>query len=56
MPELQAAKRLYRVWTALGKAEQGRQVLSAAYEKFTEGFTSAELLEAKALLFGHEMV
>jgi predicted ATPase len=56
MLELQAAIRLCRIWMVRGKAKQGRRLLSDAYEKFTEGFATAELMEAKELLFGHEMV
>jgi hypothetical protein len=33
-----------------GKAEQARRVLSDAYEKFTEGFPTVDLMEAKDLL------
>jgi predicted ATPase len=50
MLELQAAIRLCRIWMELGKAEQGKRVLSDAYAKFTEGFTTADLMEAKDLL------
>ncbi len=50
MLELRAAISLSRLWQAQGKAEQGRRVLSNAYERFTEGFTTADLMEAKDLL------
>jgi tetratricopeptide (TPR) repeat protein len=50
MPELRAAIRLNRLWRDQGKAEQGKRVLNAAYEKFTEGFTTADLMEAMDLL------
>jgi predicted ATPase/class 3 adenylate cyclase len=50
MLELRAATRLCRIWRDRGQAEQGRQLLSAVYEKITEGFTTADLLEAKELL------
>jgi predicted ATPase len=50
MQELRAAVGLSRIWQDQGKAGQGRQVLSNAYEKFTEGFTTADLQEAKGLL------
>jgi hypothetical protein len=52
MLELRAANRLCRLWqqetpfTNPGIAEQGRQLLSSVYEKFTEGFTTADLVEA----------
>ncbi|HWQ12098.1 MAG TPA: NB-ARC domain-containing protein [Roseiflexaceae bacterium] len=50
MLELRAAISLSRVWRAQGKAEQGRGLLSDAYGKLTEGFTTADLQEARALL------
>ncbi len=50
MLELRAAISLTRLWREQGKAEQARQVLNSAYEKLTEGFTTADLKEAKALL------
>jgi adenylate cyclase len=50
MLELRAAIRLSRLWRDQGKAEQGRQLLSAVYESFTEGFNTADLMEAKDLL------
>jgi predicted ATPase/class 3 adenylate cyclase len=50
MLELRAAMSLARLWREQGKAEQGRQLLSSAYGKLTEGFTTADLKEAKALL------
>jgi predicted ATPase len=48
--ELRAAMRLSRLWREQGKAEQGRRLLSDAYEKLTEGFVMADLKEARALL------
>ena len=50
MPELQAATRLSRLWKNQGKNEEARELLGAAYSKITEGFTTADLIEAKALL------
>ena len=50
MLELRAAISLSRLWRDQGKAEQGRRVLSGAFEKFTEGFTTADLVEARELL------
>jgi len=41
---------LSRLWREQGKAEHGRQLLSDAYERLTEGFTTADLKEASALL------
>lgn len=50
MLELRAAIRLARLWQDGGKAEQGRHLLRDAYEKFSQGFSSPDLLEAKGLL------
>jgi hypothetical protein len=50
MHELRAAISLCRLWRGQGKAEQGRRLLSDAYAKFTEGFTTADLMEARELL------
>jgi predicted ATPase len=50
MLQLRAALRLSRLWREEGKTEQARKLLSDAYERFTEGFTTADLSEAKALL------
>jgi predicted ATPase len=50
MIELQAAMRLSRLWQHQGKSEQARELLSAAYSKMTEGFTTADMKEASALL------
>jgi hypothetical protein len=50
MLELQAAIRLCRIWMDEGQPELGKRVLKSAYEKFTEGFTTVDLMEAKELL------
>src|SRR5438128_3004496 len=50
MLELRAALRLSRLWRDQSKTEPARKLLSEAYAKFTEGFTTADLREAKALL------
>ena len=50
MLQLRAALRLSRLWREQGKTELARKLLSDAYQKFTEGFTTADLSEAKALL------
>jgi hypothetical protein len=50
MMELRAAMRLSRLWNQQGKKEQARKVLNEAYSKITEGFTTADLKEAGALL------
>ena len=48
--ELRAAMRLSRLWHQHGKKEQAQKLLSGAYAKITEGFTTADLKEASALL------
>lgn len=50
MVELQGAMRLSRLWQNQGKSEQARELLSAAYSKITEGFATADMKEANALL------
>ena len=48
--ELRAAMSLSRLWQQQGKQEQARQMLADIYGWFTEGFDTADLKEAKALL------
>jgi predicted ATPase/class 3 adenylate cyclase len=50
MLELRAAVSLSRLWREQGKAEEGRQLLSDAYSKLTEGFATADLQEAVEML------
>ena len=50
LPELQAAMSLGRLWQAQGKKEEARRLLSEIYGWFTEGFDTADLKDAKALL------
>ena len=50
MMELRVALSLCRFWQEQGKEEQGHRLLSSVFEKFTEGFKSADLTEAKKLL------
>jgi tetratricopeptide (TPR) repeat protein len=50
MMELRAAVSLSRLWQQQGKPEQGRRLLTQAYGSLTEGFTTADLQEAKGLL------
>jgi len=47
MLELRAAISLSRLWKDQGKVEPARRLLSGAYEKFTEGFETLDLREAK---------
>jgi predicted ATPase len=39
-----------RLWQQQGQCEQARQLLAKIYGWFTEGFDTADLQEAKALL------
>jgi predicted ATPase len=48
--ELRAAMSLSRLWRRQDKREEARQLLAEVYGRFTEGFDTADLQEAKALL------
>jgi predicted ATPase len=48
--ELRAAMSLSRLWQRLGKRAEAHQLLAGIYDWFTEGFDTADLQEAKALL------
>ena len=48
--ELRAATSLARLWQSQGKTVEARELLAPAYDWFTEGFDTADLKEAKALL------
>jgi predicted ATPase len=48
--ELRAAMSLARLWQRQGKAIEARELLAPIYGWFTEGFDTADLREAKALL------
>ena len=48
--ELRAASDLARLLQRQGKKADARQALSEVYERFTEGFDTADLRDAKALL------
>ena len=50
MLQLRAALRLARLSRDQGKTEPARKLLSDAYDRLTEGFSTADLREAKALL------
>jgi len=41
---------LRRLWQQQGQIEEARQMLAEIYGWFTEGFETADLKEAKALL------
>jgi predicted ATPase len=48
--ELRAALSLARLWQEQGKERQAHELIAPIYGRFTEGFATPELLEAKALL------
>ena len=48
--ELRAATSLSRLWLKGGKPDEARQILAGVYDWFTEGFDTADLKEAEALL------
>lgn len=48
--ELRAVSSLARLWRRAGRIAEARQALSEVYGWFTEGFDTADLREAKALL------
>ncbi len=48
--ELRAAVSLSRLWQQQGKREEAQQLLAEIFGWFTEGFDTADLREAKALL------
>jgi predicted ATPase len=50
MWELRAATSLARLWAGRGRRREAQAVLSSIYGWFTEGFETADLENAKALL------
>ena len=48
--ELRAATSLARLWQQQGKHQEAHDLLAPVYHWFTEGFDTADLQEAKALL------
>jgi predicted ATPase/class 3 adenylate cyclase len=48
--QLRAAMSLSRLWQQQGKRDEARKLLAPIYSWFTEGFDTADLQEAKALL------
>jgi DNA-binding winged helix-turn-helix (wHTH) protein/predicted ATPase len=48
--ELRAAVSLSRLWRRQGKLRESRDLLAPVYNWFTEGFDTADLVEAKTLL------
>jgi predicted ATPase len=48
--ELRAAMSLARLWRGQERVNQARKLLAPVYRRFTEGFETADLVAAKALL------
>ena len=48
--ELRAAMSMARLWRDQGKRKEARELLAPVYNWFTEGFDTADLKDAKALL------
>jgi predicted ATPase len=48
--ELRAATSLARVWRDQGRRTEARDLLAPLYASFTEGFDTADLKDAEALL------
>ncbi len=48
--ELRCATALGRLWHQQGRTEPARELLAPVYARFTEGFDTADLRAAKALL------
>jgi len=48
--ELRAAMSLARLWHGQRRVSQARKLLEPVYHRFTEGFATVDLVEAKALL------
>lgn len=48
--ELRAATSLAKLWQSQDKRDESRELLEPVYGWFTEGFDTADLIEAKALL------
>ena len=50
--ELRATTSLARLWQRQARAGEARDALAAVYESYTEGFTTPDLVDARALLEG----
>jgi predicted ATPase len=48
--ELRASTSLARLWQSQGKRDEARELLEPVYSWFTEGFDTADLIDAKTLL------
>ena len=50
MLQLRAALRLGQLWRRQGRTEDARRLVGEAYQRLSEGFATADLLEARSLL------
>jgi predicted ATPase len=50
MLELRLAMRLCQLWAGTGRSAEGQQALRRVYGRFTEGFDTPDLVEARGLL------
>jgi hypothetical protein len=48
--ELRAATSLARLWWRQARVDQARELLSVTYRQFTEGFDTADLIQARGLM------
>jgi len=48
--ELRAATSLARLWGDRGRSKEARELLARVYNRFTEGFETADLKTAKGLV------
>jgi predicted ATPase/DNA-binding winged helix-turn-helix (wHTH) protein len=48
--ELRSATNLARLWQGGGRGDEARAMLAAVYERFSEGFETADLVMARALI------
>jgi adenylate cyclase len=48
--ELRAAMSLHRLWSEKGKRAEARQIVAEVYHRFSEGFDTRDLIEARRML------
>ena len=48
--ELRASMTMARLWSKQGRAQEGRQLVASVYARFTEGFETSDIRDAKQLL------
>ncbi len=53
--ELRAAMSLARLWQSQDKHQEAYDLLASVYGWFSEGFDTADLIDAKALLIGTDL-